>query len=112
MTKTNQLTTKPVASLTPGKRMLLGAAIALVLISVFLIGVKNPDPAWGKFWMIRPLIIVPVAGAMGGLFYHIMGQYRAQSGWIKIAAWVLSVFGFIVVLWMGTVLGLDGTLWD
>jgi H+/Cl- antiporter ClcA len=94
------------------KRMLIGAIIALVLISLFLYGVNNPKPEWGKFWMLRPLLIVPFAGAMGGLFYHLLEKFRNKGGWWKILAILASVIGYIIILWLGTILGLDGTLWD
>ncbi|MDQ8004255.1 MAG: hypothetical protein REI64_05605 [Pedobacter sp.] len=94
------------------KRMLLGAAIALVIISVFLYGVDNVKPEWGKLWMLRPLIVVPLAGSMGGLFYHMMDILRVRGGWNTIVANTISFVVFIIALWMGTVLGLAGTLWD
>lgn len=65
MTPQNKLTNKTSALARP---MLFGASIGLLLILVFLYGVKNPNPGWGKFWMARPLLMVPFAGAMGGLF--------------------------------------------
>jgi hypothetical protein len=94
-----------------GKRMLLGGGIALVLIIVFLFPVE-PNPEWPKLWMIRPLIVLPVAGSMGGLFYHLMGHLRNRGGWRKLVANVVSLIVYIIALWMGTVVGLDGTLWD
>lgn len=94
------------------KRMLVGAAIALVIISVFLYGVDNVKPEWGKLWMLRPLIVVPLAGSMGGLFYHMMDILRVRGGWNTIFANIISFVVFIIALWMGTVLGLVGTLWD
>jgi hypothetical protein len=93
-----------------GKRMLIGAAIALVLILVFILPVE-PNPAWPRFWMIRPLIIVPLAGAMGGLFYHLMDYLRRWGTWQKVVANILSLLVYIVGFWLGTVLGLAGTLW-
>lgn len=94
------------------KRMVVGAVIALVLISALLITVKNADPAWGKLWFLRPLIVVPLAGAMGGLFYHLMEGLRKRGGWATIIANIISVLIYVFILWIGTVLGLDGTLWD
>lgn len=94
------------------KRMLVGAAIALVIISVFLYGVDNAKTEWGKLWILRPLIVVPLAGSMGGLFYHMMDILRIRGGWNTIAANIISFIVFIIALWMGTVLGLAGTLWD
>jgi hypothetical protein len=49
---------------------------------------------------------------MGGLFYYIMGPLRYQGGWKKIIAVTISLIVYFIGLWMGTILGLDGTLWD
>ncbi len=112
MTHSNHLTTPSIHRATMGKRMLQGAAIAFLVITIFLLGIKNPDPAWGKYWMIRPLIIVPLAGAMGGAFYYFMDQLRSKGGWVKVFAVIAGIIGYIIALWMGSILGLDGTLWD
>jgi hypothetical protein len=112
MTHTNNLTTKPIHPTSLVKLMLLGAAFALIVITIFLLGVKDPNPAWGKLWMVKPLIMVPLAGAMGGLFYYFMGMVLNQGGWKKVLAIVLGLIGYIIALWLGTVLGLNGTLWD
>ncbi len=104
--------TKPIQKGSTTKRMILGGAIALILIIVFLSGVKNPDPAWGKYWMIKPLLVVPTAGVMGGLFYNLMNPLRYQGGWMTILATFISIIGYVVILWIGTVLGLNGTLWN
>lgn len=92
--------------------MLVGAGIGLALIAIFLLIAGKPDPAWPKLWMLRPLIIVPLAGAMGGVFYYFMDELRFQGGWKKPLANVLSLIVFVIGLWLGTVLGLDGTWWD
>lgn len=92
--------------------MLQGAGIALVLIVFFLLSVKNPDPHWPKLWMLKPLLVVPSAGAAGGLFFYFMDQLRHQGGWLKALANILSLLVYIIGLWLGSVLGLDGTLWN
>lgn len=112
MTNTDNPSTSPPQWASLGKRMLIGAAIGLVLISLFLMGDDNPDPAWGKYYMIRPLIIVPLSGAMGGAFYYIMDHLRSLLGWNRTFTILLSVLVFIIGLWLGSVLGLDGTYWD
>ncbi|GEO07800.1 potassium transporter KefB [Segetibacter aerophilus] len=94
------------------KRMLVGAGIGLLLISLFLFPAGKPNPEWGRFWMIRPLIIVPLAGAMGGLCNCFILQFHKRVGVNKALAIIISVIVFIVGLWLGTVLGLDGTMWD
>lgn len=111
MTQTNHSTSPPnQASL--GKRMLVGSWIGLLLISLFLLSADEPDPTWGKLWMIRPLIIVPLAGAMGGLCNFFIVRFHNQFGVNKAIAMILSVIIFIIGLWMGIVLGLDGTMWN
>ncbi|MBD2700196.1 potassium transporter KefB [Spirosoma sp. BT702] len=103
---------KPLDVASLSKKALFGAAIGLVLICFFLSNVNHPNPDWPKFWMVRPLIIVPLAGACGGAFYYFTNYLPFQKGWKKIAINVLSLFVFLIGLWMGIVLGLDGTLWN
>lgn len=111
MTQTNNATSQPQqASLI--KRMLAGAAIGLLLISLFLLSADEAAPEWGKLWMLRPLIIVPLAGAMGGLCNYFIMHFHRQAGINKPVAIIISIVVFIVGLWLGTVLGLDGTMWD
>ncbi|MDQ4140811.1 MAG: potassium transporter KefB [Bacteroidota bacterium] len=93
------------------KPVLVGAGIALLVISFFVFGVDEPHPEWGKFWRIRPLIITPLAGAMGGAFYAFM-DYQSSRGFNRILAILLSIVVYLVGLWLGIVLGLDGTMWN
>ncbi|MES2681263.1 MAG: potassium transporter KefB [Bacteroidota bacterium] len=112
MTQKNNLITWPVSTPALAKRMLIGAAIALLLIVIFLAGAGEPNPAWPRFWMLQPLLVVPFAGAMGGAFYYFMDHQRSRGGGRKILANVLSFLVYIFGLWMGTVLGLNGTMWN
>lgn len=112
MTSRNELHDPPLHPAPVGKRMLLGALIGLLLILFFLVGAGEPNPEWPKLWWIRPLLVVPAAGALGGLFYYNMDHLRTHGGWRKVLAGVLSVVLYIVALWLGTVLGLAGTMWD
>jgi hypothetical protein len=112
MTQNNPMTGQPIHPSPVGSRMLQGAGIALVLIGFFLLSVKNPNPNWPKLWMLKPLLIVPAAGATGGVFYYFMDQLRYQGGWLKALANILSLLVYIIGLWLGSVLGLDGTLWN
>ena len=107
--KLNPITVYHRASL--GKRMLQGAAIGLILITIFIAPVEG-KAEWGRFWMIRPLLVVPVAGALGGLFYYFMDEFRSQRPGLKLFVNILSLLVYIIGLWMGSVAGLAGTLWD
>lgn len=62
--------------------------------------------------MIRPLITVPLAGAMGGLCSYFIIHFHNKVGVNKAFTMVLSVIVFIIGLWLGAVLGLNGTMWD
>lgn len=93
------------------KPMLAGTCIALFAISFFVFGVDAPRPEWGKFWMVRPLIVTPLAGAAGGAFYAFM-KYLSNRGFNRTLAVILSIVVYLVGLWLGFVLGLDGTLWN
>jgi len=94
------------------KTMLIGAAIGLALISLMVFSVDEPNPEWGRFWMIRPLIITPLAAAFGALSFFLKDFVRPESDLMRLVVILLSIFAFIIALWMGSVLGLDGTLWN
>lgn len=112
MTHPDNAITPPVHRASLGKRMLIGTGIGLLLISVFLLGVDQADPAWGKLWMIKPLLMVPLAGAGAGLASYLMDDLRSRDGWKKALAMILTVIVYIIAFWLGAVLGLDGTLWN
>ncbi|MCW3103268.1 MAG: potassium transporter KefB [Bacteroidetes bacterium] len=106
------LTTQPAHKGSLAKPMAIGAGIAFILITLFLFPVFGlPHPEWSKLWMIRPLIVVPLAGATGGLFYHLLENLRYRGGSKRVLANVLSLVIYVFGLWIGTVLGLAGTLW-
>ncbi|RZK82305.1 MAG: potassium transporter KefB [Pedobacter sp.] len=110
MSQPNNLPTQ-IHSAPLNRRMLIGGAIGLVIISLFLFETAG-KPEWGAFWKIRPFLIVPAAGAIGGLVYHYMDHLRIEGGWKRVLANVVSLIVFIIGIWMGIVLGLAGTLWD
>ena len=111
MTTSQNLTTQTTPQSILFKRMLIGAGIGLVLISSFLLMAPKGNSEWPEYWFIRPLLSVPYAGAMAGLFYYLMDNLRLQGGWKMIVANTLSVIILIIGLWIGTVLGLAGTMW-
>jgi hypothetical protein len=112
MTQANYLTTHPINRALLVNRILIGAGIALILISLFIFPLRNPKPEWGKFWMVQPLIITPLAGAGGGAFTYLIGLLLGKGSWKTPLAIALGIIGYIIALWLGIVLGLSGTLWN
>ena len=116
MTDRNSLAAHPFPQGSLCRPLLIGAGIALALMSIFLLtfflSEGTPNPAWPELWWIRPLAVITNAGAAGGIFYYIMDRMMgSKGGWRKAVAIVLSVIVYIIGLWMGTVLGLVGTMW-
>lgn len=107
----NYFTLRPIDQASLVKKMLIGLGIALLVILFFVGGVNEPKPEWPRLWMLRPLIITPLAGAVGGAFYYFIHS-RGYQGWRKVLAYIVSLIVYVFILWIGIVLGLDGTLWD
>lgn len=93
-------------------RVLAVAAVAVMIIVFFVSGVNDPNPSWGQYWMVRPLVLVPLAGAGGGAVFHASRIIIRGEGLKNGLALLVGVLAYIVVLWMGIVIGLDGTLWN
>ena len=111
MTSQNNSILLPKPSVSVVKPAVIGAGIALAVILFFILPEKNPDLAWGKYWMVKPLIITPLAGAAGGAFYAFM-QHQRYKGFNKTLSILLSIAVYLIGLFMGIVLGLSNTLWD
>ena len=112
MTSTDQFISKRFQFEDFIKPILLGAGIALCLICLFLFSDPKPSPAWGPFYMIRPLIIVPFAGAAGGAFFAFMQTFEKRNIWLKITAAFISLIVYVFCIWIGSVIGLAGTYWN
>ncbi len=101
---------RPQKRFSPLKSILIGAVIGLIIISLFVFEVDKPKQEWGKLWRVRPLIVEPVAGALGGLFFHFMNYMGSKQAVNRTMAVVLGIVVFIMVLWLGIVFGLHGTI--
>lgn len=89
----------------------IGAGIALIAILFFVVGAESQSH-WPEHWQIRPLIITPLAGGIGGALFYVATQQLQRAGLNRIAALILCAIGYFIALWLGIVLGLDGTMWD
>jgi hypothetical protein len=93
------------------KSVLTGAGIAFLVISFFVFGIEEPNPEWGQFWRIKPLMLTPLAGGIGGAIFYIMTQ-RVSRDLPKTLTFPAGIVAYFIVLWLGVVLGLNGTMWD
>jgi len=93
-------------------RMLTGALIGLAVVSFFVFGADNPDPAWGPLWRLRPLIVTPTISAFGFLSFYLSYLVQPKSTIAKALLLLASGMAFIISLWIGIVLGLAGTMWN
>lgn len=112
MTRTNSFISQPIDKATYAKSILIGAGFALIMITIFLVSDQDPNPAWGNYYMIRPLIIVPFAGACGGAFFAFMDSIEKKGFWQKLVALFICLIVYVFGIWMGSVLGLVGTYWN
>jgi hypothetical protein len=103
---------QPVFTTGLSKRMLFGAILGLLVISVFVIGAGKGNPDWGGYWRIKPLLLTPFIGAVVGMCYDITERLRKLNGWLGYLFAGLSIIGYAAGMWIGIVLGLAGTMWD
>ena len=93
-------------------KMFVGAAIGLAIISFFVFNAEAPKPEWGSLWRVKPLLVTPLAGAACGFFLFAMEYIGARRGWRKSVIYGISLPVFVIGLWIGIILGLDGTMWN
>jgi hypothetical protein len=112
MTNQSNFTAGPIDKTSLAKHLIIGLVIGFAVISFFVFGVDYVKPEWGEYWRIRPLIITPLAGAAGGAVFYFMDYIGKQRGWSKAGIIAMSTVVAFVGLFIGVVLGLDGTMWD
>jgi hypothetical protein len=112
MTQAENLTKRPLFTTALVKRMMIGAAIGLAMVSFFVIVTGTGKPEWGDYWRIKPLLLTPLLGAVVGMCYDVTEPLRRIRGWVGVLFFVLSLLGYAIGLWMGLILGLSGTLWN
>ncbi|MFD2148246.1 hypothetical protein [Mucilaginibacter antarcticus] len=111
MTSANTFTTPSFNTASLIKPALIGWGIGLAVILFFIFNVDHPNVAWGNYWRIKPVVLTPLVTAGGAAFFALMTSLKLQ-GLKKILVITVGVIGFIISLWIGIVLGLNGTLWN
>jgi hypothetical protein len=78
----------------------LGASIPFSLLSFIIISKEEIfEP-----WMFLPLLIIPSGGAVGGIFFYLMGFHWFPVGNQKLIAIIFSTLLYFVALWMSSVM--------
>lgn len=103
---------KPINLSTLIKFAIAGAVIALILISLLIFSVNTPKPEWGQHWYIRPLIVAPFITSIGGIALYLLNLKDFKSKILNLILLIMSILIFVFFLWIGIILGLDGTLWN
>lgn len=107
--------TEKISSIRPksiASHILAGWAIGLVLITLLVLSADDPDPAWGPWWLVRPLVITPMASSLGMLAFFLRPLINPKTNFSRFIVFLASLIIYLVALWMGFVLGLDGTMWN
>jgi hypothetical protein len=87
----------------------LGASAPLALL-LFIILTKEDV---FESWMLVPLTLIPLGGAVGGLFFYLMGFVWFPTGNKKLIAVIFSTIIYFVVLWLSAVIAFNFTgHWD
>lgn len=90
----------------------LGFAIAFVLVTALILSVNNPNPVWGKNWFVRPILLTPVIAATGAGVSYLISTISFRNQLFNLFKILLCLLAYIFFLWIGTVIGFNGTLWN
>lgn len=105
-------TTKSISPKSLFRHLISGWAIGLLITTLLIFSADEFKPEWDEWWMLKPLIITPLAAAAGMLGFYLRNYLSPTSGLGKITVFAISVLLFLAALWIGIVLGFDGTLWN
>ena len=79
---------------------LLGGCIPLALLIFIIVTKENVF----ETWMFIPLLLIPAGGALGGIFFYLMGFHWFPVGHQKLIAIIFSTFLYFIALWMSSVM--------
>lgn len=92
---------------------LAGAGLGLVLASAAVWSIEEPRLEWGNYWMIRPMLVLPVIMAIGFFFTRLLWFFSSEKTVIlKTTLRTAAIVGALVSMWMGFILGFVGTIWN
>ena len=92
--------------------ILYGAGLGFLIASFIVIMITTNSTVITPS-MFLPLLTVSIAGAAGGLVFHISRPYRHQKGSIGLIAFIFSMLVFFIGIWLSLVAALAVIgLWD
>lgn len=94
---------------TLGLPALLGASAPFSLLLFIILTKAGPFESW----MLAPLILIPMGGAVGGVFFYLMGFLWFTHGKQKLVAIIFSTILYFVAIWMSAAIAFNFTgHWD
>lgn len=91
------------------KSLLLPAILGAILptsLLLFLIIANSENYA---LWMVFPLLIIPAGGALGGVFFYLMGFHWFPTGNSKLIAILSSCIIYFLIIWISSVMAFNLT---
>ncbi len=92
--------------------LLLGAGINLIINVLFITDLDTTNSAWSPFWMVKPLTLGPLITGLGAMLAFYVVKFLINQNISKYISYFSFVAIFIISIWLGIVLGFNGTLWD
>ncbi len=104
---------EPIKSKSVTTAIVLGFGVAFILVSALILSVNAPNPVWGKNWFVKPILLTPVIAAPGGGVFYLISRISFENQLLfKLLKALLCLLAYIFFLWIGTIIGFNGTLWN
>ncbi|SHO64235.1 hypothetical protein [Algoriphagus zhangzhouensis] len=95
------------------KSLLLPSFLGAIIPSSLLIFLMIANPESFELWMLFPLLIIPTGGAIGGIFFYLMGFHWFPKGNQKLIALIFSCLIYVFIIWIFSVMAFNITgHWD
>ena len=94
------------------KIVLLGFALGLFIASMLIHNVSFPKLSWGPNWYIKPMLVLSFVASIGSIPFYFANQYEASNHSKKILAYLGATLFLLFFIWIGIILGFDGTIWN
>ncbi|WP_268036357.1 hypothetical protein [Algoriphagus sp. PAP.12] len=95
------------------KSLFLPSILGAIIPTSLLIFLMVANSECYEVWMFFPLLIIPFGGALGGIFFYLMGFHWFPKGNQKLMALIFSCFIYIFIIWFFSVMAFNLTgHWD